>query len=142
MSHISTFRANIHLNPVKEGNKDATWDILEEALETVAEEHGGRISDEITDFFGRKTQVDYALITPEFPHGIGVNVNPETGEVSFLYDKYGRYRQVIDALCEEVRQNYTAIAVSRALGSMNYSVELDESEETMGERRVVVRGVM
>jgi hypothetical protein len=142
LSHISTYRANIQVNPIKEGKKDATWDMLAEAIGAVADEHGGRVGDTVTDFFGRRTEVDFALHTPEFPNGLGVNVDRKTGEVEFVYDEYGRYRRVISSLCDEITQNYTALAVSNALQSMNYNVQYDEQEERLGERRVVIRGVL
>jgi len=142
LSHISTYRANIRVNPVRGSQHDTTWQLLEEAIASVAEEHEGRIDEYVTDYFGRRTRVDFALITPTFRNGVGVNVDPKTGEVRFLYDDYGYQRGVIDSLCEELVQSYTALAVSRALDALNYSVEYEESKQSAGERRVVVRGVL
>jgi len=142
MSHISTYRANIRVNPVREGPQDTTWQILEEAVRAVADEHGGKLTEYVTDYFGRRTKVDFALVTPEFRNGIGIEVDSRSGQVSFAYDSYGHHQRVIDSLCREITQSYTALAVSRALDAMNYAVEYEEIGAETGERRVVVRGVM
>ncbi len=143
MSHISVYDAQIQVNPVKAGHKDVTWDLLEEAVKTTAEEHGGQVTDEITDVFGRRSKVDFALRVPEFSNGLGIKVDRETGRVKFLYDDYGYNEKVIRGLRREVVQNYMALAVSQALDALNYEVDLEE-ELDMEERRrsVRVKGVM
>jgi hypothetical protein len=94
----------------------------------------------VTDYYGREMRCAFALVTPDFPRGIGVRVGTD-GNVTFIYDHYGGYQRVASALCERITQNYTALAVARALGEMNYSVEIEEARETAGgPRAVVVRG--
>lgn len=145
MSHISAYKAELKLEGAGENTAEfeEARRLLREAVEAVAEEHGGFVSHEISDYFGRKTGVDLGLITREFPAGIGIQINSHTGEVEFLYDSYGGHQRTIDRLCEEIKQSYLTLAVSRALRDLNYEVEYEESagEET-GRRRVVIRGVL
>lgn len=143
MSHISSYRAELKLEGAGEEELARARELLKQAVETVAEEHDGFATTEITDFFGRKTAVEAGLITRQFPAGIGVRVNERAGEVEFLYDAYGGYQGVIRRLCDEIRQNYLALAVSRALKDLHYDVAYEEGRhEDTGGRRVVVRGVL
>ncbi len=125
-----------------DGKLHPSWRLMRKALEAVAEERGGSVGEEIKDYFGRARKVDFALITPQFPAGVGVSVSRQTGEVRFLYDAYGVPANVIDDLCDQVVQNYTALAVSEALETLNYDVELDESRTVTGKKQITVRGIM
>ncbi|MEX2356027.1 MAG: hypothetical protein WD535_03230 [Thermaerobacterales bacterium] len=145
MSHISSYQTEIRLEPAAQGSSEAkeSRQLLRDAVAAVAEERNGFVSEEISDYFGRKTRVDVALVTKVFPAGIGLRVHPETGEVEFLYDAYGGYKRVIDNLCEEIGQNYTALAVTRALQDLHYEVDYEETAaESSNRRRIVVRGVL
>lgn len=143
MSHISTYQTEIRLSPQSRvnGKLHPSWELMRRALEAVAEEHGGSVEDEIKDYFGRTRKVDFALITPRFPVGIGISVSG-TGEVRFLYDEYGVSRKVIEDLRDEIVQSYTALAVTDALKSLNYEVEFEETRGVTGKRQVTVRGTM
>ncbi|MEW6032996.1 MAG: hypothetical protein AB1645_09000 [Bacillota bacterium] len=144
MSVMTTYRTRIRLSPerVVGGELDPTWALMQEALEATAQEFGGRLTDRVTDYYGREMRCDFALITPDFPRGIGLRVEPG-GEVTFIYDHYGGYQRVASMLCERITQNYTSLAVARALGEMNYSVEVEETREGPEQARaVVVRGTL
>lgn len=147
MSVISSYRTKIRLAPERlvDGELDPTWRIMTDALETTAQEYGGRVTGHITDYYGRQTRCQFALVTPDFPRGVGIRVG-SGGEVTYIYDNYGGYQRVAAQISERITQNYTALAVSRALEELNYSVEFEEHEEevpaSVGRRRraVVVRG--
>ncbi|HCJ10520.1 MAG TPA: hypothetical protein DHW14_05085 [Clostridiales bacterium] len=144
MSVISSYRTRIRLSPERlvGGEVDPTWRLMEEAVQAAADELGGRVTDRITDYYGRVTVCDFAVVTPEFPRGVGVRVEP-SGEVVFIYDHYGGYQRVGAEIRERIAQNYAALAVARALEQMNYSVEIDEAGGGRGETRaVVVRGTL
>lgn len=146
MSVISSYRTKIRLasQRVVDGELDPTWRIMADALEAAAQEYGGRVTEHITDYYGRQTRCEFALVTPDFPRGVGVRVGAG-GEVTFIYDHYGGYQRVAAEITERITQSYTALAVARALEELNYSVEMDEHREPAaagGSRRraVVVRG--
>ncbi len=150
MSHISTFATELQLNPiasVSEKHTDSSYQLFREALEVVAEEYGGKVDHSITDYFGRQRRCTFALITPPFPAGIGVDVDPKTGRVSFVYDDYGVSEDLIENLKSRVVQTFTSMAVGRALMDMNYEVEyeegsMDPNRPAYPRRKVTVRGVM
>jgi len=144
VSVVSSYRTRIKLAPPEssrtEEGLDPTWRIMAEAVETVAREYGGSAADAVTDYYGQRIHCDFAVITPDFPRGVGVRVEP-SGDVVFVYDHYGGYQKVAAEISERITQNYTALAVARALEEMNYSVEVDEHRERpAGAQAVVVRG--
>lgn len=149
MSHISTYTTNLQLNPVKgqrAAETERSWRLFREALNAVAEEHGGYVSDAITNYYGHQRKCTFSLIVPQFRYGLGVDVEKETGKVSFVYDSYGIKEEVIENLKERVIQTFTTLAVSEALQDLNYDVEYEEQAEdgasTGSRRQVMVRGVM
>lgn len=144
MSHISSYQTEIRLEGVARGlppEEDPGWEILKEAVEVVRRERRGRVGTAILDYFGQSHACDFAVITPDFPRGVGVTVSRTTGEVHFLADDYGGYAQTVRDICRRFSQAYAVIAVSRALRAMNYEVELEE-HGTAQDRAVVVRGVL
>ncbi|RJQ06376.1 MAG: hypothetical protein C4551_08325 [Bacillota bacterium] len=148
MSVITSYRTRIKLSPQKnvEGRVDPTWLLMEEAVEVTAQELGGRVTGHIVDAFGRQVRCPFALVTPDFPRGVGVKVGPD-GDVTFIYDHYdqeGRgYRRIAAETAERIVQNYTALAVAKALADMDYSVEVEETrQEDTRTRAVVVRGTL
>ncbi|GEM_PF-1939924 len=147
MSHITTYATDLQLNPVKGSDRsksDRSWQLFEEALKTVAEECGGYVSNTITNYYGHQRKCTFSLIVPQFRYGLGVDVDEETGEVSFVYDSYGVREEVIEGLKDRVMQAFTALAVGETLQDLNYEVEFEEQvrEEEEGQRQVMVRGVM
>ncbi|MDI6895623.1 MAG: hypothetical protein AB1503_06970 [Bacillota bacterium] len=146
MSQVATYNSEICLGQPEPGQSIEQlpgWEILRQAVEAVAEEKGGRVTRQITDYFGRHYDVDFAVITPEFPRGLGIKVSRATGEVRFMYDAYGGYEPVVRGLTESIQQNHSALAVARALEEMNYQVELEEvPDQGPGRKVVLVRGTL
>lgn len=146
MSQVATYNTEICLGQPEPGQSIEQlpgWEILREAVETVAEERGGRVTGYITDYFGRRYEVDFALITPEFPRGLGIKVSRATGEVRFTYDAYGGYEPIVRSLAESIQQNYSALAVARALKELHYQVELEEiADQGPDHKLVLVRGTL
>ncbi len=146
MSVISSYRTSIKLSSERYtgGEIDPTWRLMREAVETAAAELHGQVTDYVLDAYGHRVGCQFALLTKDFPRGVGVRVDGE-GNVTFVYDHYdpeGRgLRRVAADISARIAQNYTALAVARALAEMNYAVEIDEAEEGAGHARaVVVRG--
>lgn len=144
MSHIAIYQTKIEVAPLAgeaARANDASWRLLREAVELTANELGGRLAPYIIDYYGAATDCEFGLVTPEFRRGVGVKVMPDTGEVRFIYDDYGGFKLPALKICERIQQNFTALALTEALASLNYSVELQEETSTGGERKLVLRGV-
>lgn len=144
MSHVALYETQIRL-ALSGGSEnlaaDPGWQTLQDAVDVVAKEHGGQVTDSVTDTEGRRTRCDVALSVPEFRRGVGVRVNRGTGEVSFVYDTWGGYERTAQAICAEILQNYTALAVSRALAEMHYQVDVQTvADEGRLGKKVLVRG--
>ncbi len=146
MSHITTYSTDLQLNPVKgerAAKNDKSWQLFQEALEIVAEEYGGYVSDRIANYYGQQRDCTFSLVVPQFRYGLGIDVDKNTGEVSFVYDSYGVREQVIEDLKDRIIQTFTTLAVSQTLRDLNYEVEYEENvKEEERKRQVTVRGVM
>ncbi len=144
MSHISTYTTDLQLNSVKSeraAKNDASWQLFREALETVAEEHGGKVTNKISNYFGHPRECTFALQVPQFRYGLGIDVDKKTGKVSFLYDEYGVREEVVESLKKQIKQTFTTLAVGEALHELNYQVEYEENVEE-DSKQILVRGVM
>ncbi|MBE3589261.1 MAG: hypothetical protein IMW98_00355 [Firmicutes bacterium] len=143
MSHISVYRTDIVFRLVAEGGaleEDPAWPVLEAAVRAVAEARQGRVDRTVRDLFGRATPCDLAVHLPGLRGGVGVVVDRKTGSLHMLYDDYGRTEEV-QAVREEILQNFAAVAVTRALQALHYQVDVEESGSGR-DRRVLVRGVL
>lgn len=144
MSIISSYSTRIRVAPrsARGAGKhtDKTWEILHEAVIATAERLGGEVCSTISDYNGQTKACDFAIVTPEFTRGVGLTVSPG-GEVRFLYDAYGGYKKQAQKICDAVQQSFTSIAVTRALRSLNYDVDVQEVGEGSS-RQVMVTGVM
>ena len=123
---IRAYSSNIEANPSSQ--------LLKRSLEIVAQERGGTLINHVADSLGRKTACDLAVTTADFSRGVGIKIDKNTGEVTFLYDQYGGYEQTARKITEEITQNYVAIALIRAMKSMGYTVK----EEASKQRETVV----
>lgn len=123
---LKAFASNIEASP--------SFQILKRSLEIVVDECGGTLTNYVVDSMGRKTFCDFAVITPNFSRGVGIKIDRKTGKVTFLYDAYGGYSDVAQKIADTITQNYTAIAMIRAMKSLGYNVV----EETSKERETIV----
>jgi len=135
MSEIGRYRSRVRISL---RTKTATFTledlpafkVLQRAVELVAREHNGKLTRVVKDYYGRETRCDLAIVTPEFPRGVGVQVNRTDGAVVFVYDQYGGYGHVVQRIVNEITQNYLAIALIRAMKSLGYEVK--EEPHTQG----------
>ncbi|MDP2870983.1 MAG: hypothetical protein Q8P31_00340 [Bacillota bacterium] len=143
MSIISSYSTKIRVAPRAArgvgSRTDPTWQMLHEAVVSVAAQLRGEVRAEISDYNGTTKTCDFAIVTPEFPRGVGITVSP-SGEVRFMYDAYGGYKRHAQRICDLVTQSYTTVAVARALRAMAYEVDIEEHGQG-SERRVMVRAV-
>ncbi len=149
MSHIASYGTKIKVKPGSadgpSSQTDPTWRMLRAAIEAAAQDLGGTIGNYILDYYNNVRSCDFAVITPEFKRGVGIRVSRTTGEVRFLFDPYGDTRGVAKLICDRITQNYTTLAVAKALRELNYDVEVtagDQAEARGGRRDVLVRGVL
>lgn len=143
MSIISSYSTKIRVAPRASrgvgSRTDPTWQMLHEAVISVAAQLHGEVRAEISDYNGTTKVCDFAIVTPEFQRGVGINVSPG-GEVRFMYDAYGGFKRQAQKICDLVTQSYTTTAVTRALRAMAYEVDIEEQEHGP-ERRVMVKAV-
>lgn len=146
MSHISAYKTVIKLDNAlangKSVEEDPGWDILDKAVWACAEELNLIVTHSIKDYYGRTIYCDWALMGPDIPRGIGVNVDRKTGEVTFICDSYGGYERIASEIKDRVVQNYAAICVARALSTLNYDVEVEETKSPSEGKKVLIKGVM
>jgi hypothetical protein len=126
LSRIGWYKSRIRVQA------PASFEVLKKSLEIVAEEHSGRLTNYVMDSVGGKTYCDMAVVTPSFSRGVGVKIDRDTGEVTFLYDEYGGFGGIARKIVEEITQNYVAITLIRAMRSLGYYVEdASEGRETI-----------
>jgi hypothetical protein len=126
LAKVKAYSSNIEANP--------SFQLLKRSLEIVAQEHSGTLTNYVIDSLGRKTTCDLAITTADFSRGVGINIDKNTGEVTFLYDQYGGYGQLARKITEEITQNYVAIALIRGMKALGYKVK----EEVSKQRETVV----
>lgn len=126
MSHFS------FLN-VKISNPDIS--ILKRAIEILARELNGSVSDAVYDYYGNKMSVIAGVVGGSFRRGIGVVINNDGG-VSVVGDFYGVSRDAVDDFVARLTQLYTSIAIAESLRELGYSVV---SEEHLGQ--IYIRAV-
>lgn len=145
MSEVGWYRSQVRIPSVEAYasnlEQNPSFEILRRAMEIVAREHGGRVSDTVDDSYGRNTACDLAVSTPEFPRGVGVKVDRRTGQATFLYDLSGGQRQVAQGIADDITQNYVAICFIRAMKSLGYEVK-EEPAKGSRAKAVILTGVM
>ena len=149
MSHIASYKTKIRVKPGSPDSpttqSDPTWKMLRAAIEAAAQDLGGEVGHVILDYYNNQRYVDFAVTTPEFRRGVGVRVSRTSGDVRFVFDPYGDSKGVGKSICDRITQNYTTLAVARALKELQYDVEVtsgDQAEARAGRRDVLVRGVL
>jgi len=99
-------------------------ELLRTVFEAVAARHDGRVTDQIKGYFMKDDRrVALGLTTPDFPRGLGVNID-ETGALEFICDPYA-FENKVESLKAEILQTYQTVAVSRVLIELGYSINAD-----------------
>jgi hypothetical protein len=127
MSHFSLIKIKIR-------NPDLA--LLKKAVEQVAEELGGELVTTVRDYFGRTMECIVAMKNSVFKRGIGVRTN-EKGEVEVVGDFWGVLKQEVERFQQLLVRNYTALALTQALGALGYQVQVQVQKD-----KIFVRGVM
>lgn len=151
MSYVGSYQTKIVVKPkpkyissVTAENSDIEenpcLEILRLAINAVARDYECSVENFVVDYHGRRTDCDFALKPAGFVRGVGIKIAGD-GHVSFVYDDYAADPLVPRAICDQVTQNYVAIATMRALRELGYRIHEEERGETTGNRDILVRGV-
>jgi len=125
-----------------QGNLRGTpcMEIMQRALQKIADERGGTLTTTYRDCSGREHPVILGVSTPQLPKGLGVDVE-RSGKVVFRYDAQGADRREAESLCRDISRAYAVVAVLRAQNKLGYSVHVTGEEQTLTGRRVHTTGV-
>lgn len=124
---LRTFAGNIKGSPCME--------IMQLALQKIAKERNGNITDGYKDCTGRQHQCIFGISTPSAPRGIGVKID-SNGRVSFPYDQRSVNTNEVQAICNDIARAYATIVVMRIQNQHGYRVGIEKEETTPTGRRV------
>src|ERR1035441_83166 len=110
--------------------------IMRLAMEKIAKERGGHVSEDYQDCHGKRHTCLMALRSPGFPNGIGVDVGSD-GRVLFRFDQQGANLAEAKAICNDLARVYATIAVLQAQKKLGYQVQVREEPSAQG-RSVVI----
>lgn len=120
-SKVESHSANIENHP--------NYEILKKSMEMISKEQGGNLVNHVKDFSGNETICDLAINTPEFPRGVGIKINRDTGQTNFLFDDYGERGIYAKKITDLITQTYTSIAIIRAMKDRGFRVNEGTSED-------------
>jgi len=126
-----------HFSLVKVKIKNPNAQLLKRAVELIAKELGGQVTEEVRDYYGNAMNVVAGIVNNVFPRGVGVKVN-ERGEVEIVGDFWGVPKAEVQKFQQLLTQYYTAMAVQQALSALGYRVEVQEQKQR---ERIFIRGV-
>ena len=130
---LQRFGANIRECPCMQ--------LLAAALQRVAAEHGGSVQDFYQDCTGAKHNVALALVTPALPRGLGMEINPVTGQTSIIYDKTNGSAKVAGQIRKDIARVYATLGTLRGLKSIHYAVRVVDERTSNGGRKVALEGL-
>jgi len=113
----------------------ANEQLVKAAMEQLAKELGGIVTQYVKDFYGRRTNVVAGMYGDDI-RGFGVAI--ERGRLVAVGDDYG-CRMTMGEFMKKFTQTYQAVAVQAALAQMGYQTNTTRVET--GLRVIGVRGV-
>ena len=111
--------------------------IMRQALEIVARERGGSVTEDYEDCNGQRAACLIGLKAPQFPRGVGVDITSE-GKVVFRYDEEGGVASAAKSLCDDVCRVYATVAVLHAQRKLGYRVSTRDVAQADGRKQVVI----
>ncbi len=109
MSHLTQVKTEIEITtPVAK-------QILEQTLSLVAKELGLELKQnaKVTDYYGRKINVDYLLVAKGLGKANGVGVSIQDGKLVFVGDAWA-FGKMWDEITSKIKQYFLALAVVQA----------------------------
>lgn len=132
MSQVAMYRTRLNFGIALRGGNvgvEHLLSILGEAVQVVANDHGGRVTKAVHDGYGRSTPCDFAVVAPKVPHGVGIVIDKQNGTLDLVHDCA---RNTAQEISDAIIQSYVAIATIRAMKALGYRVREEPTE-----RRVV-----
>jgi hypothetical protein len=129
---VAQLRANVKGVPCME--------IMRLAVEKIASEHQGTVTDGYRDCAGKDRRCIMGLRTPRLPRGLGVTVAAD-GRVRFEYDRQGADGAEADAICQDIARAYAVIAIMRVQKQHGYQVTVEQDTAVAGGRAVKIAAV-
>jgi len=128
MSHIVEAKTSI-------ANPDLV--LLGQAVELVAQQHGGSVQNFYLSFNRKRHRVNtkLALHSAELHRGIGIQLS-NTGELTFVGDPWGA-EVLFTQVQQEIVQAYVSLATMQALNQLGYTTQAIDGEN----RQVIIQGV-
>jgi hypothetical protein len=110
-------------------------EIMRLALEKIAKERQGTVTDGYQDCAGKDHRCILGLRTPRLSRGLGITV-AANGRVRFEYDRQGANMAEAEAICRDIARAYAVIAIMRVQNQHGYQVSV-EQEMSVGSGRTV-----
>lgn len=129
MSHIVEAKTSI-VNPNRQ--------LLAQAVNLVAQQHNGSVQTSYRDWYRHEHEVSTGLVivTDHLFRGVGVEIDQETGALTFVGDPWG-VNDLFEQVQQEVVQVYVALASMQALQSLGYQTQATDGQN----REVMIQGV-
>lgn len=149
MSHIEEAKTTLTFTSLaalmQQGNTEAIAQhpcmaLLRQAVTLVTRAYGGSVETTYDDYNwqAQSTNTNIALHVPgHLPRGIGLQIDLETGALSFKGDPWA-HRQFFAEVQQKIVQNYVVLAHAAALRRMNARV----STQILDNQQVVITGVL
>jgi hypothetical protein len=131
VSHIVTAQTSI---------QSPNLDLLRQACEIVAANHGGKVSDHYLNFSEQKrsTSLHLAIIVPSKLHrGLGLDIDRTTKKLVFKGDPW-MADTLFNQIQQEIIQTYVSLATIQALQAMGYTAQAEDA----GQGNVAIRGTI
>ena len=125
-----------HIVEAKTKIKNPNADLLKQAVEIVAGQHEGEVTNHYLDWYHRRQNTELALFTSRLHRGMAVQVDKATGELKFVGDFYS-VETLAQELQNQVCQTYVSLAAMAAMRQMGYQTQVQDGEAG----QVVLTGV-
>jgi len=115
-------------------------EIMRLAMEKVARERDGVITDHYGDCSGSQHDCLLALRTERLPRGLGVDVDAQ-GQVEFKFDKQSADTAAAQAICRDIARAYAVIAIMRVQRQHGYNVSIKREDGTAQGKTALISAV-
>jgi hypothetical protein len=138
MSHIVVAATKITVPVNQPAHLAAAKSLLAQAVQLAAGQHrDGRTADHYLDWYNTpQRDCELSIFTYEVHRGMGLVVEPTTGQLKFIGDFYG-VQPHVDRLQAEIVQLYTTLAIKQSLEQLGFVTTAGEGEAG----RVILKGV-
>ena len=135
MSLTASYRTEIVIPKPQVGQLQANvrgtpcMEIMRLALEKIAREREGTVTDGYQDCAGKHRRCIMGLRTRKLPRGLGVTVEGN-GQIRFEYDRQGADIAEVEGIGRDLDRAYNTIGWMRALKRQGYQVSIEQERAT------------